>query len=220
MLKVRDLSKKYGKVQAVQGLSFELGSGEFVGFVGGNGAGKSTTIKMLTGQLLPSSGQIEIAGLSIDKDPNLCRSKVGYVPEFPELYEYLTGREMLEFVIAVRKSGDLAVGLDIAGLGNDIDRMIREYSQGMRRKIALACAMVAKPPLLVLDESMNGLDPSSVKRIQGVLEEFRQEGCSILLSTHILDSLERMATRLLVIEKGRLIDDCDVSEMDRIRDRF
>ena len=220
MIEVENIEKRYGPTQAVKGISFTLQPGDFVGFVGGNGAGKSTTIKMLTGQIIPTAGRIVIDSADIVADPAAAREKVGYVPEFPALYDYLTGREMLEFVCEVRQKGTVDWGIEIAGLGDDIDRLIREYSQGMRRKIAIAAAMVAEPPVLVLDEALNGLDPKSVKRIVGLLERQREKGTCILLSTHVLDTLEKIASRLLVIEQGVLIEDCGIGELRRIRTLF
>ena len=220
MLKVQNIEKKYGNITAVSSLSFHIGVGEFVGFVGPNGAGKTTTIKMLAGQLLPTSGSIHIDGIDVLEHPNKAREYIGYVPEFPEMYDYLTCREMLEFVISVRGKGELDWALDVAGLGKDAERPIREYSQGMRRKTALACAMVAKPKLLILDESLNGLDPSSVRRILSLFDELRQAGTSILLSTHVLDTLERIASRIIMIEDGALKVDVPSSELDSIRQKF
>ena len=217
MIEVHNIHKRYGRTHAVKGLSFGLNAGDFVGFVGGNGAGKSTTIKMLTAQIIPTEGQIVIDGVNIVDHPEVAREKIGYVPEFPTLYEYLTGREMLEFVCEVRQKGQIEWGMEIAGLGDDIDRLIREYSQGMRRKIAIAAAMVSKPPVLILDEALNGLDPKSVKRIVGILQEQRSNGTCIVLSTHVLDTLEKVATRLLMIEDGTLIEDCGIEELPRIR---
>ena len=219
-IEVKGLTKSYGAVKAVKGLSFTLRSGDFVGFIGGNGAGKSTTIKMLTGQLIPSSGSIRIGGEDCVSNPQLARERIGYVPEFPELYTYLTGREMLEFVCSVRSDADLERGISIAGLGEDIDRLIREYSQGMRRKMAIACAMVSKPPVLILDEALNGLDPSSVKRITALLEKERDDGTIIMLSTHVLDTLESRATRVLHIDNGELIADCGIEGLSEIRERL
>ena len=169
---------------------------------------------------MPTSGVITIGGFNISEHPNECRKMVGYVPEFPEMYDYLSCREMLEFVISVRGTGELDWALDVASLGEDAERPIREYSQGMRRKTALACALVSKPKLLILDESLNGLDPSSVSRVQKVLEDLRQEGISILLSTHVLDTLERMASRIIMIEDGSIQVDAPISELDAIRQRF
>mgnify|MGYP001493949064 FL=1 len=219
-IEVQGLTKSYGSVKAVKNLSFTLNPGDFVGFIGGNGAGKSTTIKMLTGQLIPSSGSIRIGGEDCVVNPQIARERIGYVPEFPELYTYLTGREMLEFVCSVRLGADLERGIAIAGLGDDIDRLIREYSQGMRRKMAIACAMVSKPPILVLDEALNGLDPSSVKRITALLEEERDAGTIIMLSTHVLDTLESRATRILYIDDGELISDCGIEGLNEIRERL
>ena len=217
-IEVQGLTKRYGSLQAVKDIGFTLNPGDFVGFIGGNGAGKSTTIKMLTGQLIPSSGSIRIGGEDCVANPQLARERIGYVPEFPELYTYLTGREMLEFVCSVREQSDFEWGLEIAGLGQDIDRLIREYSQGMRRKIAIACSMVARPPILILDEALNGLDPSSVKRITKLLEAERDKGTIILLSTHVLDMLESRATRILYIKDGSLIEDCGIEGLASIRD--
>ena len=219
-IEVHGLTKSYGSVQAVKGVGFTLNPGDFVGFIGGNGAGKSTTIKMLTGQLIPSSGSIRIGGEDCVANPQLARERIGYVPEFPELYTYLTGREMLEFVCSVRTNAELERGIAIAGLGEDIDRLIREYSQGMRRKMAIACAMVSKPPILILDEALNGLDPSSVKRITTLLEKERDSGTIIMLSTHVLDTLESRATRVLYIEDGELISDCGIEGLADIRNRL
>ena len=220
MIEVKNLEKHYGRVHAVKGLNFTLNPGDFVGFIGGNGAGKSTTIKMLTGQLTPTAGSIRIGDVDIVDKPQVAREKIGYVPEFPDLYTYLTGREMLEFVCSVRQSDSVARGIDIAGLGTDIDRLIREYSQGMRRKMAIACALVASPPILILDEALNGLDPSSVKRITNILELEREKGTCIVLSTHVLDTLEKRATRLLYIDKGELISDCGIDGLSDIRERL
>ena len=220
MIEVKNLEKHYGRVHAVKGLSFTLNPGDFVGFIGGNGAGKSTTIKMLTGQLIPTTGSIRISGVDIVEKPQVAREKVGYVPEFPELYTYLTGREMLEFVCSVRQSDSVDRGIEIAGLGSDINRLIREYSQGMRRKMAIACALVASPPILILDEALNGLDPSSVKRITKLLETEREKGTCIVLSTHVLDTLEKRATRLLYIDNGELISDCSIEGLSDIRSRL
>ena len=216
-IEVHGLTKTYGSVKAVKGISFTLNSGDFVGFIGGNGAGKSTTIKMLTGQLIPTAGTILIGGENCVENPQKAREQIGYVPEFPELYTYLTGREMLEFVCSVRLKSDLQRGIEIAGLGDDIDRLIREYSQGMRRKMAIACAMVASPPILILDEALNGLDPSSVKRISTLLEKERDAGTIIVLSTHVLDTLESRATRILHIDNGELITDCGIEGLANIR---
>jgi len=214
------LSKKYGHISAVSDISFSIAAGEFVGLVGPNGAGKSTTIKMLTGQLIPSAGCVNICGVDMTKEPNVGRQELGYVPEFPELYNYLSAREMISFVAEIRGRGDIEWALELTGLGDDADRLIREYSQGMRRKTAIACAIVARPKVLILDEALNGLDPPSVERVLGALDEVRKEGTSIVLSTHVLDTLEKLATRIIMLKDGKIEHDCLPSELSIIRKQF
>lgn len=212
--------KEYGRVVAVDEVSFEVGSGEFVGLVGPNGAGKSTTIKMLTGQILPTAGKLIVGGVDVAVHPGAAREKMGYVPEEPHLYEYLSAREMVAFVAEIRGGGDVEAALDLAGLGADADRLIREYSQGMRRKTALACAMVARPAVLVLDEALNGLDPPSAARVVRALRAACEQGASVLLSTHVLDTLERVADRVVMLSAGRVAADVPVAELPRVRGMF
>ena len=214
------LVKSYGRLKAVDGVSFSVAPGEFVGLVGPNGAGKSTTIKILTGQLIPTSGTAVVNGHDVVSDPGSVRAAIGYVPEFPNLYDYLSAREMIRFVTELRGGGDLEWALEVAGLGPHADRLIREYSQGMRRKTALACALVCKPPVLVLDEALNGLDPSSAARVIGVLDELRRDGTAVLLSTHVLDTLEKVADRIVLLMEGQVEADVPVSELDSVRARL
>ena len=217
---VQDVQKHFGRVEAVRGISFTVEPGEFIGFVGPNGAGKSTTIKMLTGQLMPTAGQITIGGVSVSADPNGARAQVGYVPEEPKMYDYLNAREMIEFVAQTRGRGDVAAALELTGLGADAERLIQEYSQGMRRKTAIACAMVAAPPVLILDESLNGLDPPSAARVLRALDTARASGTAVLLSTHVLDTLEKVATRIIMIRDGEIVADVPAAELDAVRGLF
>ncbi len=219
-ISVQGLTKAYGQLKAVDGVSFTVEPGEFVGLVGPNGAGKSTTIKILTGQLLPTGGEVVVSGVDVVADPAGARAAVGYVPEFPDLYEYLSAREMITFVTQLRGGGDLDWALEVAGLGPHADRLIREYSQGMRRKTALACALVSRPPVLVLDEALNGLDPSSAARVVSVLDELRKAGTAVLLSTHVLDTLEKVADRIVLMMDGTVAADVTVGELDSVRARL
>ncbi len=220
VLSVVSVAKRFGRTTAVHDVSFEIQPGELVGLVGPNGAGKSTTIKMLSGQLLPDVGRIVVGGIDVAADPNGARAKIGYVPEEPRLYEYLTAREMVAFVAEIRGGGDVDAALDLAGLGADADRLIREYSQGMRRRTALAAALVARPPLLVLDEALNGLDPPSAARVTRALQVACAGGQAVLLSTHVLDTLERIADRVVMLGAGRVIADAPASDLDRLRGLF
>lgn len=217
---VERLRKEYGKVVAVEDVSFTVPRGKLIGLVGHNGAGKSTTLRMLTGQLAPTAGTVSIAGVDATRDPNGARARMGIVPEDPRLYEYLTAREMLEFVVATRGTGDVDEGLRIAGLGADADRLISEYSQGMRRKTALACAMVSRPEVLLLDEALNGLDPPSALRITDELQAATRGGTAILLSTHVLDTLERIADGIVMLSRGRVILEAPGTAMDKVRRAF
>lgn len=219
-IQARGLKKTFGRVKAVKDISFSIKEGEFVGLVGPNGAGKSTTIKMLTGQLFPTEGEVLICGIDMSKDPNLGRASLGYVPEFPDLYPYLSAREMLTFVTQIRGGGDIEWALELTGLGADADRFIREYSQGMRRKTAIACALVSKPKVLILDEALNGLDPPSVERVLKALDEVRAQGTSILLSTHVLDTLERIASRIIMLKDGQVALDGSPRDIPSLRAQF
>ena len=219
-IEINGLRKEYGAVVAVDGIDLQVPAGAFVGLVGHNGAGKTTTLRMLTAQLSPTAGSVLVAGVDVVQNPEQARTCLGVVPEHPALYDYLSAREMIEFVTEIRGGGDIDWALKVAGLGADADRLIREYSQGMRRKTALACALVSRPPVLVLDEALNGLDPASAARVVGVLNEMRQDGTTVILSTHILDTLEKVADRIVLMQKGHIIEDGDVTVLDDVRDRL
>jgi ABC-2 type transport system ATP-binding protein len=220
VIEVAGARKVFGRVVAVEDVSFTVRAGEIVGLVGPNGSGKSTTIRMIAGGLQPTAGAVRVAGIDVVADPAGVRRKLGYVPEDPRLYEYLTGREMLEFVVAIRGGGQVEAGLDVAGLGDDADRLIHEYSQGMRRKTALAAALVSKPPALLLDEALNGLDPPSAARAAGALRAAAAEGAAVLLSTHALEALERLADRVVLLDGGRVKATLPAAEMERVREMF
>ncbi len=216
------LGRDFGAVTAVAEVSFALRAGELVGLVGPNGAGKSTTLKLLTGALLPTRGRVLIDGIEVAADPNGARARMGIVPEEPALYEYLSAREMIAFAARLRGASpdDIDEALALTGLGDDADRLIREYSQGMRRKTALAAAMVAKPKVLVLDEALNGLDPPSAARVVRALRAACDAGATVLLSTHVLDTLERVADRIVMIRDGRVQEDVPAAELGRLRASF
>jgi ABC-2 type transport system ATP-binding protein len=213
VIRIQGLRKEYGRVVAVDTVSFSVAAGEFVALIGHNGAGKSTTLKVLTGQLRPTAGTVSVADIDVLADPGGARHKLGYVPEEPALYDYLTCREFLELVIELRGGGDLDEALEMTGLGADADRLIREYSQGMRRKTALAAAVVSKPPVLVLDEALNGLDPPSAARVKGYLRGLCEQGTAVLLSTHVLETVERLADRVVMLAHGKVVADERVEDI-------
>lgn len=213
MIELDGVRKVYGKTVAVDRVSLRVEPGELVGLIGRNGAGKTTLLRMLAGQLLPTEGRVAVGGVDVVADPAAARSRLGYVPEAIELWDYLSAREFLEFVVDLRGRGDVASGLRIAALGEDADRLIHEYSQGMRRRVALAAALVAAPAALVLDEALNGLDPPSAAGIKEELRRARDAGAAILLSTHVTETLERLADRVVRLDRGRVVADVRTSEL-------
>lgn len=211
--------KEYGgRVVAVDGLDIRIPKGVFVGLIGHNGAGKSTTLKMLNGVLRPTSGRILVDGVDVHAEPQEARRRLGAVPEEPPLYEYLTAREHLELVQEIRGTPDpaeLDEALHLTGLREDANRLIREYSQGMRRKTALAAALLGSPPVLVLDESLNGLDPPSAALVKDALRKRVDAGATVLLSTHVLETVERVADRVIMLAHGKVVVDEDARDIGR-----
>lgn len=212
-LSIKNLQRSFGNVQALKGISFDLYPGEFVGLIGHNGAGKTTALKIITGQLPASGGSVLVQGLDISEDPVRARRLIGYTPEQPDLYDFLTAREFLNFVAEVREAKNIDEALELAGLGQDADRMIREYSQGMRRKTALAGSIIGKPPVIILDEAMNGLDPPSAMRVKKHLRSLCDNGQTVLLSTHVLETVEKVADRVIMIGNGMLLADVMIRDL-------
>lgn len=217
-LELVGVRKVYGRTVAVDRVDLTIQAGEFVGLIGHNGAGKSTLLRMIAGQLLPSEGTLKVGGVDVQVDPAGARRQLGYVPEELTLWDYLTAREFLEFVADVRTLGDrreaaMAEALDLTGLGDDADRLIREYSQGMRRKTLLAAALLARPPAIVLDEALNGLDPPSAARVKDHLRALCDGGCAVLLSTHVLETVERVADRVVMLAGGRVVENVRTADL-------
>lgn len=213
MIELSGVAKRFGPVVAVHAIDLQLQAGSFVGLIGHNGAGKSTTIKMITGLLRPDAGTIRIGGVDVVRDPIAARKVFGAVPEEPALYEFLSAREFLEFVRDVRGGGDVDEALDLTGLGADADRLIREYSQGMRRKTALAAAMLGHPRVLILDEALNGLDPPSAAKVKAALRARVDQGCLVVLSTHVVETVQAVADRVVMLAHGSVVADEHTSAM-------
>jgi ABC-2 type transport system ATP-binding protein len=211
LIEIRNLVKRYGDKVAVNNISLDVYSGEVFGFLGPNGAGKTTTIKMAVGLLQPTSGTVKVAGVDVQAQPLLAKASSGYVPDMPNLYAKLTGRELLRFVgdlydldrkQVAQRTDELLRMFDLAAVS---DETVDSYSHGMQQKASLACALMHDPKVLVLDEPTVGLDPKSARLIKDILRQMADRGAAVFLSTHILEIAERMCDRIGIINKGELV---------------
>jgi len=216
------LVKRYGDLLAVDDASFQVFGGEIFGFLGPNGAGKTTTIKMIVGLLRPTSGLVKVGGYDVVLQPLQAKAACGYVPDEPNLYPKLTGRELLRFVgdlygldrsQIIRRSEEL---LRLFGLIEAADETLDSYSHGMRQKTSLAAALVHDPKVLVLDEPTVGLDPRSARLIKDILRQMADRGAAIMLSTHILEIAQNMCDRIGIINKGKLIAVGTMDELSKL----
>lgn len=213
------LTKSFDKKTAVDALSLQVQPGEFFGFLGPNGAGKSTTINMLVGLLKPTSGEALIDGVDIWKEPLKAKRRLGVLPEGMQLYQRLTAREFIRFSGTMygvprdevyRRTEELLRLLDLT---ESADKLIVDYSHGMRKKTALAAAIIHSPRVLFLDEPFEGIDAISGRVIRDVLRQLRETGTTIFFSSHILEVVERLCTRLAVIANGRLVAQGSMAEL-------
>jgi ABC-2 type transport system ATP-binding protein len=204
------LTKQFGQFPAVANLSLDVNRGEVFGFLGPNGAGKTTTIKMLMGMLVPTSGTAQIGGLDCFAERVAVKRLVGYLPDVPVFYDYLRGREILRFIGQMHGIGRREVEqrqehlFERLGLSDVQEEFAINYSTGMKKKLALACALIHEPPVLILDEPTNGLDPRASRQIQSLISQSAAEGRTIFLSTHLLDMAERLCRRVGIINHGQL----------------
>ena len=211
LIEARTLTKRYGDKVAVDNVSFEVYGGEVFGFLGPNGAGKTTTIKMIVGLLQPTSGTVNVAGYDVQAQARLAKAASGYVPDTPNLYAKLTGRELLRFVGDLFEMPRAQVEhridelLKLFDLSPAADDLIESYSHGMRQKTVLAAALLHDPQVLVLDEPTVGLDPKSARLIKDILRQMAERGSAVFLSTHILEIAERMCDRIGIINQGKLV---------------
>ncbi|MFR9723807.1 ABC transporter ATP-binding protein [Streptomyces sp. MS19] len=207
-VRVRGLWKRFGQRVAVAGIDLDLPAGRFVGLVGPNGAGKTTTLSMVTGLLRPDEGAVEIAGVDVWRDPAAAKARIGVLPEGLRLYERLTGRETLTYLGRLRGLPAAEAGrrgdelLDVLALSPAQNRLISEYSTGMRKKIGLAAALLHNPRVLVLDEPFEGVDPVSAQTIRGVLERYTASGATVVFSSHVMELVESLCDWVAVLVAG------------------
>lgn len=204
---------------AVDGLDLEVHRGQFFGLLGPNGAGKSTTVSLLTGMQLPTAGEIRLFGRRLDPDDPVVKGQMGVVTEEPPLFDRLRGREQLQFTARMHglsrgeASSRAADILGILGLGRSSETLVADYSRGMRKKLAIGCALIHAPGMLFLDEPFEGVDALSGETIRGVLEHLTARGTTVLLTTHILTIAERICDRFGILHRGRLVWEGDREDL-------
>ena len=212
MLSVKNLSKTYkGGKRAVNDVSFEIKSGDIFGFIGPNGAGKTTTIKCITGILDFTDGEITIDGKSIKDDPVACKMAMAYIPDNPDLYEYMTGIQYLNFIADIFRipSGKRETAIvryaDAFELTKSLGEVVSAYSHGMKQKLAIISALIHEPRLFILDEPFVGLDPKSSHILKEMIKEMCAKGSAVFFSTHVLEVAEKLCNKVAIIDDGRII---------------
>ena len=220
MLEIKNFSKEYSKgKKAVDNISLTVNSGEIFGFIGHNGAGKTTTIKSIVGILEFSEGDILIDSKSIKKNPIECKKVMAYIPDNPDIYEFLTGIQYLNFVAdifgieqSVRQERIKTYG-DLFGITENLGDLISSYSHGMKQKVAIISALVHEPKLLVLDEPFVGLDPKAALDLKNIMKELCRQGSAIFFSTHVLEVAQKLCNKIAIIKDGKLVNSGNMEEV-------
>jgi ABC-2 type transport system ATP-binding protein len=218
MIQIKNLTKRFGELKAVDDVSFDVRTGEILGFLGPNGAGKTTTVRIITCYMLPTSGWVQVDGLSVLEHSLEVRKKIGYLPESAPLYSEMIVSDYLRFVMSIRDiardrwSRRMKEIIDICGLGPVIHRNIGELSKGFKQRVGLAQAMVHDPEVLILDEPTSGLDPNQIAEIRSLIKELGKEK-TVILCTHILPEVEATCGRVLIINEGRIVADGSPAEL-------
>lgn len=211
MLKIEHLTKKYGEYKAVDDLSLTIENGKIYGFIGHNGAGKTTTLKSVVGIMPFDEGDIYIDGISIKDNPLQCKKDLAYIPDNPDLYEYLSGIQYLNFVADVYqvsrqvREERIKKYADMLELTSDLAQPISAYSHGMKQKLALISAFIHDPKLIIMDEPFVGLDPKASHLLKGIMKDLCDRGGAIFFSTHVLEVAEKLCDEIAIIKKGKLV---------------
>ena len=210
MLQIEHFTKEYGNKIAVNDLSLEIRSGEIFGFIGHNGAGKTTTIKAVAGILPFQKGEIRVDGISVRENPLECKKRMAYIPDNPDLYEFLSGIQYLNFIADIfqvpRREREERIGKygDLFGLTGDLGSTVSTYSHGMKQKLALIGALIHEPKLLLMDEPFVGLDPKAAHDLKMIMADICQKGGAIFFSTHVLEVAEKLCHKVAIIKEGKL----------------
>lgn len=220
MLEIKNLTKKFGDKVAVDNIDLSVKSGEIYGFLGPNGAGKTTTIKMIVGMLMPDGGSISVDGIDAINDDVEAKRQIAYVPDSPEIYDIMTGRQYLNFIADVfelsneERNKQIDRYAEVFEMKDNLDVMIAGYSHGMKQKIVIMGALIHSPKLLILDEPMVGLDAKSSFRLKEIMRALANEGRTVFFSTHVMEVAENLCDRIGIINKGKIIA---VGTLDEIK---
>lgn len=220
MLEIKNLTKKFGDKVAVDNIDLSVKSGEIYGFLGPNGAGKTTTIKMIVGMLMPDGGSISVDGIDVINDDVEAKRQIAYVPDSPEIYDIMTGRQYLNFIADVFELSDeernkqIDRYAEVFEMQDNLDVMIAGYSHGMKQKIVIMGALIHSPKLLILDEPMVGLDAKSSFRLKEIMRALADEGRTVFFSTHVMEVAENLCDRIGIINRGKIIA---VGTLDEIK---
>jgi len=219
MLEVHNLSKKFGKVQAVDNFSFKLRSGEIVGLVGPNGGGKTTLIRCICGILRIDSGSVRIKGLDLIKDGHKARGKLGYVAEVPNPYEFLTVWEHIDFIARAysltsweKRAGEMLERFDLMDKRDDL---VTTLSKGMKQKLTIIITFLHEPDIILLDEPIIGIDPKGVKYLKELIRKNVKKGKAVLISSHMLDLIEKMCTKIMIMDKGKKLAEGKITDLQK-----
>lgn len=219
ILEIKNISKKIGKKQILNDITFEIKEGEIFGFVGPNGAGKTTLIKTILGLHKQEKGQVTIGGYSLEKDFEKAMSKIGAIIENPEMYDYLSGKDNLKIYSKISNINDesyINKIIKTVKLENRINSKVKTYSLGMRQRLGLAQALISKPKLLILDEPTNGLDPLGIKELRELLRKIsKEDNIAVLISSHILSEIELICDRIAIIDNGSLVEIKDLNKKQK-----
>ena len=229
MLKIAHLTKTFGEKKAVDDLSLEIAPGEIYGFIGHNGAGKTTTLKSVVGIQQFDAGEITIGGISLKKDPLSCKRQLAYIPDNPDLYDFMTGIKYLNFIAdifgvsASDRQERIRNYADLFELTDDLAQPIAAYSHGMKQKLAILSAWIHDPKLIIMDEPFVGLDPKASHLLKGMMREVCDGGGAIFFSTHVLEVAEKLCDKVAIIKAGKLIRSGTMEEVkgdDSLEDVF
>ncbi len=219
MIETHQLEKKFGSVLAIQSLDLSIQPGEIVGLLGPNGAGKTTTLRVLTGMIQPTSGSASVAGFDVVKDPVEVKKRIGYVPETGALFEHLSAKEYLDLVATLHKLNDEEAAariekfLRLFSLFEDREKRMHTFSKGLRQRVVICAALLSNPDVLLLDEPLEGLDATTALIVKDLLTELAAQGRTILMCTHVLEMVERLCPRLVIINGGKRIVDGTADEI-------